>query len=229
LSCASIHPGQPIYRDAITILRQYQECQEWITNEPRIIPIYKKVREIGEILKYADIIDILEELRNGNPVPDRTERPYTIGDIRFIEKVFRDEFSFLFYLSLNTIFMPASYKKTFTASARLENGKLIITPEAEELFYTLGSPKERLMAILARDKEIKQWFSRWIAGIIQYRSRTSDKMSQFYDKVTRPNQNMKKESLNRNTGIKASIAVNYEEYDITQICAELDSVYDHNS
>ncbi len=156
MSCASIHPGQPIYRDAITILRQYQECQEWITNEPRIIPIYKKVREIGEILKYADIIDILEELRNGNPVPDRTERPYTIGDIRFIEKVFRDEFSFLF-------------------------------------------------------------------------CRTSDKMSQFYDKVTRPNQNMKKESLNRNTGIKASIAVNYEEYDITQICAELDSVYDHNS
>jgi hypothetical protein len=69
--------------------------------------------------------------------------------------------------------------------------RLIIDEETQEVFK-LGSPQKRLMTILVKDKEIKQWFSGWIGGIIKYRSKVLDKMSEFYNEVNNADENIKR-------------------------------------
>ena len=221
----------PIHAFGTIMLREYEECQPWIANNPRIIPVYNKLREIGEILKYADIAFILEGLRKGDSLPHHLHdrNLYTINDIKNIENVFRDELCFLFYLSLNTIILPPTYKKSYL-QPRLEQEMLIVYPEFKEIF-SVGSLPERLIAILAKDKDIKQWFSAWIGGIIEYRSQTSDQMSEFYKKVINSNlRNMEKGKSDSNADKKKATTTYYpEEYDITKICSDIDSVYDYSN
>jgi hypothetical protein len=220
-----------VYISGTTILKEYEERQAWIANDPRTIQVYNKLRETGEILNYAHIASILEELRNGNPLPDRLQdrNLYAISDFKNIENVFRDELCFLFYLNLNTGLLSYSYK---ASSYRLEQGMLIVPPEAEaqnQELSQLGTPRQRLIAILTKDKDIKRWFSTWIAGIIEYRSQTSDKMSEFYNQVIMSQENMENEKSIPDTDRKAIISFHPEEYDIAKICSDIDSVYDYSS
>jgi hypothetical protein len=215
------------------MLREYEERQAWIANKPRIIPVYNKLREIGEISKYADIAFTLEGLRKGDSLPHQLQdrNLYTINDIKSIENVFRDELCFLFYLSLNTVILPPTYKKSFP-QPRIEQGMLVVPPEFKAVIhesFRLGALPERLTAILAKDKDIKQWFSTWIGGIIEYRSQTSDKMSEFYNKVINSNVNMEKENFGSNADKNDTTTYYPEEYDITKICSDVDSVYDYSN
>ncbi len=220
-----------IYISGTTILKEYEECQSWIANDPRTIQVYNKLRETGEILKYARIAYILEELRTGNAFPDQLQdgNLYTMNDFKNIENVFRDELCFLFYLNLNTGLLSYSYK---ASSYRLEQGMLIVPHEADEQnqeLSRLGTPRQRLMAVLTKDKDIKRWFSTWIAGIIEYRSQTSDKMYEFYDQLIKSHENMKDEDFVPGTDRRATISFHPEEYDITKICSYIDSVYDYSN
>jgi DNA-binding PadR family transcriptional regulator len=226
----------PIHAFGTIMLREYEECQPWIANNPRIIPVYNKLREIGEVLKYADIAFILEGLRKGDSLPPQSQdrNLYTINDIKNIENIFRDELCFLFYLSLNTVIMPPTYKKSFP-QPRLEQGMIIVPPgfkEAAPEIFRVGSLPKRLIAILAKDKDIKRWFSAWIGGIIEYRSQTSDQMSEFYKKVINSNlRNMEKGKFDSKADKKRATTTYYyhEEYDITKICSDIDSVYDYSN
>lgn len=227
---------QLILQSGISILGGYIECPPWIQNDSRMSPVYKKLGEIREKVKYADIVFILQELKNGNPIPDglKDRKSYTTNDIKNIEKVFSDEISFLFYLSLSTIFLPASYKRKYPPPKieDTEHGmSLIIYPEHDEetrKLDKLGGPRERLIIILARDKEIKQWFSGWIGGIIKYRSKLVDKMSKFHDEVNNADENIKKDNIQINIGKKAKITSDQEEYNISKICSDFNSVYDYS-
>ena len=108
---------------------------------------------------------------------------------------------------------------------------LIIYPEHDEetrKLDKLGGPRERLIIILARDKEIKQWFSGWIGGIIKYRSKLVDKMSKFHDEVNNADENIKKDNIQINIGKKAKITSDQEEYNISKICSDFNSVYDYS-
>ena len=90
--------------------------------------------------------------------------------------------------------------------------------------YSLGSPQEHLMTTLSKDKDIKNWFSKWIADIIEYRQKTSKIMSDFHDQIINPNVKRKSnQSPSKGItihqtpeGIKASIS--HQEYNITKIC-----------
>jgi DNA-binding PadR family transcriptional regulator len=226
----------PIHAFGTIMLREYEEHQAWIANNPRIIPVYNKLREIGEILKYADITFILEGLRKGDSFPHQLQdrNLYTINDIKNIENVFRDELCFLFYLSLNTVILPPTYKKSFP-QPRLEQEMLIVPhgfKEAAQEIFRVGSLPERLIVILAKDKDIKQWFSAWIGGIIEYRSQTSDQMLEFYNQVINSNlTNMEKGKFDSNADKKKAATTYYyhQEYDITKICSDIDSVYDYSN
>jgi hypothetical protein len=224
-----------IYAAGTLLLSEYKECQPWIANDSRIVSVYKKLREIKEIVKYGKIVFIIQELKNGNPLPDELKnmKSYTTSDIKNIENVFRDEISFLFYLSLITIILPASHKRKYPLDKieHTERGTcLIIYPEDKEEtieLSKLGVPQQRLMNILAKDKEIKQWFSGWIEGIIKYRSKVLDKMSEFYNKVNNASENKKMDSVTLNIGKKNRYQE--EEYDISKICSDFNSVYDYSS
>jgi hypothetical protein len=226
-----------IHVSGTLVLSEFIECQGWIANDSRMISIYKKLREIKEILKYSNIVFTLQELKNRNLLPDELKRmeSYTTNDIKNIENVFRDEISFLFYLSLITITLPASYKRKYRPR-KLEHTKhgtrLILYPEDEEEtreLFKLGSPRQRLMTILANDNKIKQWFSGWIGGIIKYRSKVLGKMSEFYNEVNNADENIKRDNKQTNNSKKSKISYCPDEYDISKICSDFDSVYDYSS
>lgn len=228
----AIEKLQPIYLAGVSVSSEYKKCQPWIANDSRMIPVYNKLRELREILKYADIAFIVQGLRSGNPLPDelKYKELYTTNDIKNIENIFRDEISFLFYMSLITIVLPASYKKKYPLRKveDTERGfRLNIYPEDEEEtreVFSLGTPRERLMTILAKDKEIKQWFSTWIDGIIKYRGKVLDKMSEFYNEI-QADERVKQASIKH--GKKDKIISYPEEYNVSKICSDFDFVYDY--
>jgi hypothetical protein len=85
----------------------------------------------------------------------------------------------------------------------------------------LGSPKERLMAILTKDDSIKQWFTERIGDIMHYREQTLNKMSEFYDQILDSRKYIKKEQSEQIGGNSEEnkIEIYPEEYDIAKICS----------
>jgi DNA-binding PadR family transcriptional regulator len=230
-----------IYTAGTSLLSEYRQCQPWIANDLGIISVYKKLREIKKILKYTNIVFSLQKLKNGNLLPDELKnmKSCTTSDIKNIENIFRDEISFLFYLSLITITLPASHKRKYPPRKieHTQHGiRLIIYPEDEEEtreLFNLGTPQQRLMIILAKDKEIKQWFSEWIGGIIKYRSKVLDKMDEFYDEVNNADKKLKIDNAQPHIDKKAKIISYPDEYNISRICSDFNSdfnsVYDYSS
>ncbi|MGH9979886.1 MAG: hypothetical protein ACRD8Z_29200, partial [Nitrososphaeraceae archaeon] len=156
-----------IFLSGKAIMKEFEYRQKWIVNEPRMVPIYDKLTEAEIMMKYANII--INKSNNPFSKEQNNQQQFIKSiDIAIIEDMFRNKISFLFYLSLNTIFFPRPYKHPSRLS-RIENDKLIVSYEAikEELEgLRLGSPMNRLMAILSKDSIIREWFSHRIAGII---------------------------------------------------------------
>jgi DNA-binding PadR family transcriptional regulator len=228
-----------LYALGTITLRRYEEYQPWIRNDPRVIAVYNKCREIGVLLKYAEVVFALQQINNGNYMQDKLEARdlHTINDIQYIEAIFRDELCFLFYLDLNTIFFPSSYKKNSPRS-RIEHGehtiRLIVPRELEEEtqeFFRLGSRKARLLAILSKDKDIKQWFSGWIDDIIEYRRQTFDKMFKFYNEIINSHENITKQPVfnAEDKKEKSALRLSYEEYNMAKICSDIDYVYAYSN
>jgi hypothetical protein len=92
--------------------------------------------------------------------------------VETIEKVFGDELTFLFYLNLNHTGLPRN-KADISKMRSLDPQQTIA--EYEEM-VRLGTSKERLMAILTKDKDIKQWFLAWIEDLMNYRNQISKGM-----------------------------------------------------
>jgi hypothetical protein len=195
-----------------------------IMNYPNILPIHRRIIELGEILNYADISSFVDSLKNSSTSTDRslfwTTHSNKIGTI---EKVFGDEVTFLFYLNLNTTSFTrnkADFSKMQNLSTADPQQKLA---EYKEMLRLGTSPKQRLMTILTKDKDIKQWFSAWIGDLRNYRSQTSERMSIFYDEVINSHKNIKqKEDIQQVKHKPVSESV-YEEFDITKICSDIDS------
>jgi hypothetical protein len=133
-----------------------------------------------------------------------------------------DEVCLLFYLDLNRI-VGYSHPELRQYPILDSKGRLVLPPETEEL-YRLGSPKQRLMAILTKDNEIKEWFSTWIEGIIKYRKATLDKMSKFNKEVNESYKNLHSPAKIEDN-MEAMLYTPHNEFDITKICSDIESVY----
>ena len=199
---------------AFTVIKEFERHQIWLANDSRMVPIYNKLIEIESQLIYANILD-QSYPRVGVPNSD---------EIKIIENLFKDEITFLFYMSLDTQFViTRSYKYRSHGTKSLED-KLIEMPFDLREVYDLGSPQERLMAIFSKDSDIKNWFSVWIADIIEYRKETSKIMSDFYDQIMNLNRKRKSNQRPRKgviihstpEGIRTKVL--HEEYNITKIC-----------
>jgi hypothetical protein len=211
-----------IFWSGKAIINELENHQRWIVNNSRMVPVYNKLEKLNEIEVLAKYIDTVLN-RNNNPFRElhKDIQRFTESiNVKIIENMFKDEISFLFYMSLNTRFFPRSYKYPSRRS-RIEDGMLVIPYEAREEdkeILKLGGSQQRLMAILSKDKDINQWFSTWIAGIIEYRQQTSKKMSEFYDRVTNAVEYSKERKPNSKTRMKASTNFWSQEYDMTKIC-----------
>ena len=158
LSYNALNKLRLVYGLGTHILSGYEKKRPDIRNESKIVPIYTKVREIGEILGYAELAAFLQGIKTGKKIwhyesqnPDMTS--YLINNIEKIEHFFSVELCFAFYLNLNTIFFPSVSR----GNNKTDQKRIVIDERTQEIFR-LGSPEQRLMAVLAKDKEIKQWF-----------------------------------------------------------------------
>src|SRR5215831_17624254 len=92
--------------------------------------------------------------------------------IKIIEDIFAEELAFLYYLNLNSLSSSgwSEYMKLPT-----EPGLFRLTEDQSKqisLEVNLGNKKERLMTILAKDKDIKKWFTDRLSDILYYRNQT---------------------------------------------------------
>jgi hypothetical protein len=227
LSNNAINKLRIVYGSGTHILREYERKKPDIRNESRLTSIYTKIREIGEILSYSELMVFLKGLKSGKKIwYDDSQNPKIMScltnDIEKIEHFFSTELSLPFYLNLNTIFFPPVSRDNIKTNQR----RLMEDERTKEIF-SLGSPEQRLMGVLAKDKEIKQWFSAWIQDIINFRIKTSNMMSDFYKKINRPQDSIKTSKIGDDRNAEPEIEILYEEYDMSKVCSEINSVYEH--
>jgi hypothetical protein len=73
---------------------------------------------------------------------------------------------------------------------------------------------------------IKEWFSTWIEGLIRYRKATLDKMSKFNKEVNESYKNLHSPAKIEDN-MEAMLYIPRNEFDITKICSDIESVYDY--
>ena len=77
------------------------------------------------------------------------------------------------------------------------------------------------MALLSKDNDIKQWFTKLLDDVIYYRKQTLKKMSNFYDEILDQHKYVKPHIMqSEKPQDKSSIAKIKIEYDITKICSD---------
>jgi len=209
-----------IGKDVLENIQKYMNLMKWAN----ILPVHSKIRELGQILSYIDIPSFVDGLKRSTS--EDSSLPWTTHSNRIetIEKVFGDELTFLFYLNLNT----SSFTQNKADFSKMQNLSTTdpqqTIAEYKEMLKLGTSPKRRLMTILTKDKDIKQWFSAWIGDLRNYRSQTSKRMSVFYDEVINSHKNInQKEVLQQVKEKPVSEPVYEEEFDLTKICSDIDS------
>ena len=223
LSYNALNKLRLVYGSGTHILNGYEKIKPDIPNDFRILPIYAKVREIRDLLNLAEISAFLQGLTTKklwrHASQDEGMISQEVDNIEKIELIFSVELCFLFYLNLNTIFFSKSNKDV----VKIENKRPIIPARIQEI-YQLGSPRQRLMAIFAKDKEIKQSFLGWIQDIIDYRIKTFDMMSDFYKEINELHKKAVKLRIRKSEPV---IEFLHEEYDMSKICSVIHAVYDY--
>jgi hypothetical protein len=162
---------------------------------PKTVAIYKKLTEIGVLLGYHS-----NPGRSERPITDSKVNPSDVHDIKsvpttwMLERSFAHEITFLYYLYLNSdMYVPALFPQDdyyLMAGARLfsnNTSEEFWSRPADE--YSLApqvtnivpkSPRERLVAILKKRRQVKEWFSDCINNSIQFRNTADEVMSTFY-------------------------------------------------
>jgi hypothetical protein len=188
-------------------------------------PVYQKIGNLGNILDYARFMTSLRHLKEYSAISESDKNELCESrDIKKIENLFGDEVRLLFYLDLNRI---TGYPHLGLRQYPIldSEGRLVLPPETEEI-YRLGSPKQRLMAILTKDNDIKEWFLVWIGGLIRYRKDTLDKMSKFYKELNESYKNVHS-PVKIEENMEAMLYIPHKEFNMTKICSDIESVYDY--
>jgi hypothetical protein len=227
----------PIYIDGLDTMKRFEEYPN-ICNSSKIAVVRKKLYEIGEILKYTDIEYGLRATRNGNePIQASLQlhKPHVLnlgpGQAKALEKILKNEINFLYFLNWNTIAFSKDKRvdenkttQTIKHPFSLISGLTIPIRDMQEL-ANLGSPQNRLLEVLRHDKDIREFFSRYLEDIINYRKKTLDNMSKLYRNISKFSQTSKKNNVaiefeqieHKNTVYTQEDT----EYDIRKICSNV--------
>lgn len=156
-------------------------------DESKLLPAYLKLGKIEAILRYLNnesFPDGLgEKIKTLNKInPHLKDRNSYLDDdeddaITFIERVFSNELSFLFYLNLNNNqFIPSrNYFQNNKANLPLKEIALSNLDIADDVL-SHGSPQQRLTRILQKDNDIQQQFCTWMKIVTNYQQETSKRM-----------------------------------------------------
>jgi hypothetical protein len=186
--------------------------------------VYQKISNLGNILDYARFMTSLIHLKEHSGISESDKNELCESrDIKKIENIFGDEVCLLFYLDLNRITGYPHPELRQYPMLDFE-GRLVLPPETEEI-YQLGSPKQRLMAILTKDNDIKEWFLAWIDGLIRYRKHTLEKMSKFYREINESYKNVHS-PIKIEENMEAMLYIPHKEFNIAKICSDIESIYD---
>ena len=207
----------------MNILQEYQQQLQKI-QASRITVVSRKIKELEEILKYADITSFLVELKNTKSPPleintKTLAEGSQLDKVKIVEKIFADELTFLFYFNLsNNVFNPRSNRGLLPKDPEsiLQYPERFVPKilEMDQKLLKLGSPRDRLITILTKDSEIKRWFFRWIDDIMGYRQKTIEKMSYVVDRLTTVSNNTETKATTRHDTENRTY---WEGYDIRKI------------
>jgi hypothetical protein len=167
-------------------------------NDHKDIAVYQKLAELAVLLKYADPKSFYEDEsgKHTKYLKSLSNLESSLYEIEVLEKAFADEISFVYYLNLNQdIYFPVLFPQDdYFAATHLpydkgkskeflsrEYDKYSLTPQKSRSLPM--APKERLLEIFRQDKEIREWFSSWIADSLEYQKQVTEAMFLFYDKI----------------------------------------------
>ena len=157
----------------------------------KILPVYKKLNEIEVILNCANSIsfpnDEQKEVKTQSKKRKSGDRNTYRDEITTIEKVFSDELTFLFYLNLNNIaFIPSRYYLLKKSPPSIETIEEMVTRNLDVAndLSRQGSPKKRLISILQKDSDIREKFTKWMQGSMNYQEETSKLMHEHFDEIS---------------------------------------------
>jgi len=140
-----------------------------------------------------------ERLRDLDPTIDKNaiEKMSQLYSLEVIERMFAHDITSLYYLNLHNknrfqLVGPAKYysKKEEESMNRLlnaSNNEIRHHQQNDDLYLGLSlSPSyldNKLLSILDKDNEIRDWFSKWIEDLRNYQKETLEEMSNFYNKI----------------------------------------------
>ena len=171
---------------------EHKENNNRYWENPKTIAIYRKLIEIGVLLGYNS--------NHGTPGRPSTDNKYSLSYVYEIddipttwvlERAFAHEITFLYYLNLNSdIYVPGLFPQkdySLMANAPQPSEKTRQADEyspAPQKTKTLPkSPKEGLVAILRKNRQVKEWFSNTISNCIRFRNAADEVMSIFYNDI----------------------------------------------
>jgi hypothetical protein len=165
---------------------------------PKTIAIYRKLIEIRALLGYPSIPATPGRLSTDNK--DNLSHVYDIDNIPttwVLERAFAHEITFLYYLNLNSdIYVPRlfthdyyliadtpqpSEKTKEECWARQADG---YSPATQKTKTFPKSPRERLTAILKKNRQVKEWFSNCISNCIRFRNAADEVMFTFHNDIS---------------------------------------------
>jgi hypothetical protein len=175
----------------------------------KVETIYHKLIEISIRLNPLDYDpeSFNKELKDkdgfSQEVAERLSRLYKT---RILEEMFAEEITSLYYMNLNNDYdfqvkgsmnyyssvMGKAEKEYFAMLEKepISNDKESETSKNKEIdpYSTMPgsmklSPKRRMLSILKKDKDIREWFCKWIVDLVNYQKESLNKMNEFYKEI----------------------------------------------
>jgi hypothetical protein len=176
--------------------RNQSSNSERTNNEKKTEHIFSKILEISTILdpQTYDPNSFKKTLRDLDPTIDQNtvEEMSHLHSVSVIERMFERDITGLYYFNLHNkceyqLAGPAKYlsnKEEESMNRSLNTDSKKIHEQQNSLvsgwpFYS----EDMLLAILEGDKEIRDWFSKWLEDLRNYQKETLEEMSNFYNKI----------------------------------------------
>jgi hypothetical protein len=162
----------------------------------KIEAIFSKLLEITTILnpQAYDPSSFKEMVRNIDPTIDQNaiEKVSQLYSLEATERMFARDITGLYYMNLHNKYEyqlagPTKYRsnkeeESINRSHNTDSKKI----HEQQNSIVSGWPfysENILLAILEGDKEIRDWFSKWLEDLRNYQKETLEEMSNFYNKI----------------------------------------------
>jgi hypothetical protein len=163
-------------------------------NERKTEAIFNKMLEISTILNpqgydpgsfKVTIKETLSDLMTDKNVTEKMSQLYRL---ELIEKMLAHDITGLYYLNLHSEYEyelgSAKYLSNKDEESMKTDSKKI---HQQQILLLPLSSDDMLLAILEEDKEIRDWFLKWLEDIRNYQKETLEEINNFHKKINSKN------------------------------------------